>query len=172
MWESLLPIFTRSWWNTISHNHAFKPVCLAPFSWSSSFSAACLWSVSKLLVAIRWHLSYTSAAFLSLSAVFESLTHWQPDGPSGERVVPCVTFGFLKKTPETPNGRDQRKGESHLFFISCQRAISPSTGSSICLISLFVSPFLNFSFRHRTFWNRFLFFLLSQCIFEPTLSSK
>lgn len=100
-----------------------------------------LWSVSELPVAIRWHLSYTSPAFLSLSAVFELLTRWQPDGPSGERVVPCVTSGFLKETPETPNGRDQRKGESHLFFISCQRAVSRSTGNSICLISLFVSLF-------------------------------
>lgn len=159
-------------WNTISHNHAFQPACLAPFSWSSRFSPACLWSVSKLLVAIRWHLSYTSPAFLSLSAVFESLTHWQPDGPSGERVVPCVTFGFLKKTPETPNGRDQRKRESHLFFISCQRAVSPSTRISICLISLFVSLFKIFLLDVEPFEITSCFSFFPKSILEPTLSSK
>lgn len=141
------PFSHIEWWNMISNNHSFKPAYLALFSLIGSFPVPCLWSVSKPLVAIRWHLSYTSSAFLSLSAVFELLTLWQLGGPSAKQIVPDVTFWLSEEDTWNLKWMGSEEGGFHLFFISCQRAVSHSTGRSICLISYCVSPFIRFPFE-------------------------
>lgn len=167
VWESLLPVFTLSWWNTISPNCTSQPVwsslmerlrsplkCIrAPSSYKMTLKlhlSCILISVSGLwiadMLAARWPFWWADCPLRDLWVSEEDT--WNPKWKGSEE------GGIPPLLHQLPKSRLPFHRKQHLSYLF------------ICL------PFLNVSFGHWAFWNHFSFFSLFQCVFEPVLSSQ
>lgn len=165
VWESLLPVFTLSWWNTISPNCASQPV------WSLLTEGLCLplkciWAPSSYKMTLKLHLSCILISVSGLWIADMLAARW----PFWWADCPLRDLWVSEEDTWNPKWKGSEEGGIPPLLHQLPKSRLPFHRKQHLSYLFICLPFLNVSFRHWAFWNHFLFFFLFQCVFEPALS--